>query len=206
MRAKPSSQPPPPSSPPFNLPNPATPDSASIPAKHVPTNQSPPSSRAPPSSPPTLHHCTCPQTPQSTTQIPQLYRFWHLYLEPAFALSGALHLILSPAKYHAYTPSTVPYVPAAQHTYCQLAACYVFIAVFEGVFLRKFEQRKVWGAALGGLIWCDVGHFLADVWVEWPPRGMGWVAMGITVLGMGVRLGFLAGVGFGEDIEEEKER
>ncbi|KAH7401760.1 hypothetical protein DE146DRAFT_440768 [Phaeosphaeria sp. MPI-PUGE-AT-0046c] len=182
--------------PPPNLPNPATPAPPSITAKHVPTNPNPPqiqaSSRAPP-------------PPSPSQDIPTIYRVYHLYLEPVFALSGAVQLAFFPANFHAATPTTTPYVPAAQHTYNQLAVCYVFIAMFEGGFLRRHEDRKVWNGALLLMLMCDIGHFLADAWEEWPPRGLGWVATGTLVVGMVLRVGFLMGVGFKEEKGTEKE-
>lgn len=134
--------------------------------------------------------------------IPIVYRLWHLYLEPAFSLSGALHLTLAPEKYHAYTPSSTPYLPAAQHTYRQLAACYLLIAVFEAVFLRNFQDRKIWRYALTCMLVCDGGHLLADVCEEWPPQGPGWVALGVTVLGIVVRMCFVFGVGMNKGDED----
>ena len=59
---------------------------------------------------------------------PFIYRLWHLYLEPFFALGGVYHLHWAPAQYFTFMPATSAYHPDSQIAYDQLASAYLFFA------------------------------------------------------------------------------
>jgi len=110
----------------------------------------------------------------SASQIPFLYRLWHLYLEPLIALSGAYHLALHPALYFSYMPASAHYSPASRIVYNQLASAYLAFAVIEALVLRSTDDIRVWKTVMWALLVCDAGHAYAS-WVEMGTRGF-WCA------------------------------
>lgn len=148
--------------------------------------------------------------------IPWPYRAFMLWFEPLSALNGAylaafktgdfLRIISPPAYPH---PATPP--PTETLALTQLASLYVLFAFNEGVILRYVGQgrRDIWRLVVIGCFFGDVGHMYAlwriavdtgatnifldpRLWTRWEE----WGNLGLTWVGLILRLCFLLGVGF----------
>ncbi|KAK0099482.1 hypothetical protein ONS95_004691 [Cadophora gregata] len=161
-----------------------------------------------------------PPTPKSLSHISLLYRIYFLYFEPFGAVSGTYLCIFRPQRFLSGTlplpaylafsspsPSsisarTIPLTPLHTLLLINIASLYLLFAVTEGVVLRLTRQKSIWLAVIVGMACADVGHLGAVWWVE--PGRMAefagwnsdeWINYGTLIMGLGLRLAFLAGVG-----------
>jgi hypothetical protein len=143
----------------------------------------------------------------SASQIPRIYRLWHLWLEPWTALGGVYHLHWTPEQYFAFMPHTARYASESQIVYDQLAASYLFFAAVEILVLRSTDDVKVWRAVVFALLLCDAGHMYAS-WMEMGARAflLPWlwgesdaVTMVLTCVPFVLRVAFMLGVGFARE-------
>ncbi|KAF2266321.1 hypothetical protein CC78DRAFT_154335 [Lojkania enalia] len=142
--------------------------------------------------------------------VPLLYRLLFLYLEPLFAINGALLCLFSPATFLRTFSATAIYASSNQPIYDQLAATYILFAFNEAIVLRTTKDLRVWRTIILGILVCDVLHLYAAWRVLgvsfWDPRDWRveeWTNFGL-LYGPGViRVMFLLGIGIKE---KEKKR
>lgn len=139
-------------------------------------------------------------------QIPLYYRVFFLYVEPLFALIGAIYAGIYPTDYFALTgrpPSTPDSLPLATHVVLrQLANMYLLFTLNEALVLRVTSDIRIWRALLFNLLVADLGH-LYSVWplghaVYWDVlhwNEMDWGNVPFVYLGMTSRIAFLVGLG-----------
>ncbi|KAH7132491.1 hypothetical protein B0J11DRAFT_503660 [Dendryphion nanum] len=141
----------------------------------------------------------------SLPHIPFLYRLFFLYLEPAFALNGAIMCHFSPLSFLRTMSATAPYIPATQVIFDQLAACYVLFAFNEAIVLRVTKDIRVWRAMMLGMVLCDCLHINGS-WnvMGWEASTKPWLWRGEDAVNMIIlygftllRLAFLGGWGVG---------
>jgi hypothetical protein len=140
-------------------------------------------------------------------QIPLAYRLLLLYIEPIAAFNGFILAHFFPQFYlSGMAPLSLPsdYAPSTQIIYSQLASCYFLFAWNEAVVLRCTNDLRVWKAVVLGILICDVFHLYGTgvalgegFWtpLRWRPED--WVNLLMLVGPGSMRVGFLAGVGFG---------
>ena len=147
------------------------------------------------------------------SDIPLIYRAWHLWIEPAMALNGARYLWCAPEVHHEYMPATAAWNPSSQIIYDQLAATYLLFAFNQAVTLRLVRDVYAWKVLLFGMALCDAGH-IYSIWAEMGTREMlspaiwrshDWVTMVSTVGPFFLRLAFVLGVGLKSEKEKKKE-
>lgn len=138
--------------------------------------------------------------------IPLYYRVFFLYVEPLFALLGAIYAGIYPTQYFTLTdrpPSALDFLPLATHVVLrQLANMYLLFTLNEAVILRVTSDIRVWRALLFNLLVADLGH-LYSVWplghaVYWDVfhwNEMDWGNVPFVYLGMISRMAFLTGLG-----------
>lgn len=145
--------------------------------------------------------------------VPLVYIVFFLFLEPFFALTGAvLAHFDAPSFLNTFSESAV-YTPASQVIFDQLAATYVLFAFNQAVLLRVAKDLRVWKTVLLGIVLCDVLHLYAS-WSEigsavfWNPgmwRMEDWTNFGLLYGPMGLRLAFIMEVGFEKENESKFE-
>jgi hypothetical protein len=148
------------------------------------------------------------------SDIPKIYRIWHLYIEPVIAIFGAYTLHSLPELYFESMPRTAAYAPTSQLVYTQLAASYFFLATVEALVLRSTNNTRVWRAVILALTVCDAGHVYATVrevgihglkeaggW-----RATEWTAVVATIVPLFLRIAFLLGIGFEKTSKKEKRK
>lgn len=161
---------------------------------------------------------TSTTAPAHKASIPFFYRLSLLYIEPIFALGGALILYFDPAAFlTTMTPSPNPDASAFRSFRVltdQLAAMQVLLAFNLGVLLRfaanMGDERmgnKLWRLCCGGGLICDALHIAASVrelgWeVASSPGTMwrteDWVNFGILGWMTAVRLAVFLGIGMSD--------
>ncbi|KAF3770743.1 hypothetical protein M406DRAFT_336350 [Cryphonectria parasitica EP155] len=143
----------------------------------------------------------------SESQIPSIYRLWHLYIEPAAACQGAVMAARSPLLYLGVMSPAANrshYHPELQVVFDQLAATYFLFAFNQAVVLRVVGANlAVWRTMITGMLLCDVFHVAATVkalgWERvldpsvW--RLFDWVNILMLLASLAIRTAFLAGVG-----------
>ncbi|EEU35623.1 uncharacterized protein NECHADRAFT_52470 [Fusarium vanettenii 77-13-4] len=138
------------------------------------------------------------------SNIPTLYRFVFLYLEPFLAIGAAMQTHFTPKAFLNTMSQTSEYAPDNQVIYDQVAALYTLFAFNEAVLLRLTNDIRVWKGVFVGIFICDILHLYASCAslggdVFWNPRAWrveDWANLG-SLWGLGVvRVAFLAGVGF----------
>ncbi|RMZ73997.1 hypothetical protein GMOD_00004815 [Pyrenophora seminiperda CCB06] len=142
---------------------------------------------------------------------PFVYRLWHLYLEPVFALGGAYHLHLAPLEYFSYMPSTTAYSASSQILCDQLASAYLLFAFIEGVLLRVVDDKRTWKWILFGLILCDLGHCYAawcamgdDIFKAAGWKGKDTVTNTLNIMPVLVRAAYLLGIGVPKQVQKKR--
>ncbi|KAH8801388.1 hypothetical protein F5884DRAFT_740347 [Xylogone sp. PMI_703] len=160
-------------------------------------------------------------TTTSTPRIPAIYRIYFLTIEPLMALSGAYLCLFQPTRFITSTvpsttlrnlsvsPSSSPsslsatITPLTQLLLTNLASLYILFTINEAVVLRVTKEIAVWKAVVFSMVCADLGHLWAVVQAGGFDEGVGgwvgeeWVNVGILVLGLGLRVGFLCGLGVG---------
>lgn len=120
---------------------------------------------ATPSGPPT----------KATTSIPAVYRVLINTLEPLFAFSGAILLLIKPQQYlDSLTRGQGggAYDPSQQWVYTQLSGGWLLIVFLEAVILRLVDDLRVWRLVCIGILLSDIcyTHSCAQAlggWSEW---------------------------------------
>lgn len=153
---------------------------------------------------------------QPSLQIPFLYQFFFLFVDPIFALNGAILAHLTPFTFlYGMNPHATPadYSPPHQIVFDQLGATYLMHAALQASVLRITTELGVWKAVLGSILLCDLMHVAAarsamgDLFFDvgnWRPED--WGNMGALVGLVVLRAAFLLGVGLGDSKDPGKER
>ena len=123
---------------------------------------------------------------KASSTIPYLCRFLLLYMEPLFALNGAILVYINAPKYlSTMTRYTTTSLDISTHfIYTELAGGWLHFAFTEGVVLRLVDDVRTWrllcigmllsdiaychscAEALGGWsVWLDVSKWTAEDWV-----------------------------------------
>ncbi|KAF1929715.1 uncharacterized protein M421DRAFT_419501 [Didymella exigua CBS 183.55] len=144
--------------------------------------------------------------------IPRVYRWWHLWIEPAAALGGSRLLWCLPETYHEYMPITAEWSPKSKIIYDQLAACYLLFAFNQAITLRVVHDVYVWKVLLFGMALSDAAH-VYSLWAEmgasvflspggW--RTKDWVTVVTTAGPFFLRVAFILGIGLAGSKKERK--
>ncbi|RAO64416.1 uncharacterized protein BHQ10_000428 [Talaromyces amestolkiae] len=142
----------------------------------------------------------------ASNEIALYYRVFFLFIEPLFALFGAICAGLYPGRYLAMTehlPSSIGILPLGIHVSLrQLANMYLLFALNEALVLRVTTDRRVWRMLLLNLAIADIGHLISvaplgpgiycDI-TQW--NTMDWGNIPFVYLGLTSRLCFLMGYG-----------
>lgn len=112
---------------------------------------------------------------KASETIPGIYRALITNLEPAFALAGAILLLVKPEQYLSSLTrgaGAAAYVPSHQWIYTQLAGGWLVIVFCEGVILRLVDDLRVWRLVCIGVLLSDAlyTHSCAQAvggWNEW---------------------------------------
>jgi len=149
-------------------------------------------------------------TAMAPPSTPLIYRLWHLYLEPVFALGGVYKLHFTPLDYFSYMPSATAYSASSQIVCDQLASTYLLFAFIEGVVLRVVDDKRTWRWIVFGLMLCDLGHCYA-AWCAmgdvifgaagW--RGKDGVTNTLNVMPVLIRAAYLLGIGVPQQAHEK---
>ncbi len=142
-----------------------------------------------------------------------LYTIYFLYLEPFFALGGTYLSIWNPERLlkgivplPAYTTFATsapdPVSPVITLLLTNIGSLYFLFALNEALLLRISKEKKVWLTVVAGMLMSDTGHLYAT-WKIDPERALQllawtsdeWINYGTLVLGMLLRLAFVAGIG-----------
>lgn len=139
---------------------------------------------------------------------PQVYELFFLWLEPIAIFLGGLQAIIDPiAHLQNFSPILTPTIrPEYRVVLYQLGACEIFMAGVEALVLRiRRHDRQVWRVILGlelvgdmvhgyGL-WTTMGSslFFPTLW-----RLQEWINIGMLILALLLRPGFLLGIGVKE--------
>lgn len=146
---------------------------------------------------------TTPPSAQEPLYIPLPYRILLLYVEPVFALNGAVLCVLFPSLFlNTFSPN-LRYSFENQIIYDQLAATYCLFAFNQAVVLRITSDLRVWKAIILGILICDVVHFWAGMKLmvrdgntaPWGWRPEDWVAVLSLVVPGAMRVAFLYDIG-----------
>lgn len=159
--------------------------------------------------------------------IPRVYTAFQLVLEPLFASSGAALALVTPRSFLCSISTLTPSARLIPRPSClasspepetfllaNLAACYGFFALISLLVLRRNPPTtaaglKLWKEVLSAQLISDVGHLAALTmlggpgagkewwaWTEWEIEA--WTNVGILVLDVVLRCGFLMGLGIKE--------
>ena len=148
--------------------------------------------------------------------VPQVYELFFLWIEPIAIFLGGLQAIFDPiAHLQNFTPNLVPAIqPEYSVALYQLGACEIFMAGVEAFVLRiGRHDRRIWRTVLGFELVGDVVHAYG-LWITmgqalfsptlWRP--LEWINIGMLILALLLRPGFLLGVGVKEiDLMGKKE-
>ncbi|KAL6709375.1 hypothetical protein ACN47E_001782 [Coniothyrium glycines] len=100
--------------------------------------------------------------PTTVAELPAVYRFVFLWLEPASILAGAVYAAFFQNVYldltHAATSPGAAVPVSTSIVMTQLANLYLGLAILEASVLRATSDLKVWRTFLVGLLLADVGH------------------------------------------------
>lgn len=153
--------------------------------------------------------------PAASTTIPYLYRFPLLYLEPLFALSGAILVLTNPQKYLAsMSRNTISsFDPSTQFIYTELAGGWLHLVFTEAVIFRLVDDVRVWRLICMGILLSDAAytHSCAQAvggwkaWLvvsEWTVED--WTVAVTTWPFLLARLGIVFGVGLKSEEGEAK--
>jgi hypothetical protein len=144
----------------------------------------------------------------SEFKVPLAYRAAFLFVEPIFALFGAILAHFKPLQYLQLTdaasaPTTSATIPLATNiVLTQLANLYLLFAINEALLLRSTSDMHVWRTVLVGCLIADFGHLYSvsalgpDIYwkiSQWNVMDFGNV--GFVYAGASLRIAFLCGVG-----------
>lgn len=146
------------------------------------------------------------QNKMASNEIALYYKVFFLFIEPLFALFGAVCAGLYPAHYLAMTehlPALMNILPLGIHVSLrQLANMYLLFTLNEALILRITTDQRVWRMLLLNLAIADIGHLLSvaplgaaiycDV-TRW--NSMDWGNIPFVYLGLASRICFLIGWG-----------
>lgn len=153
--------------------------------------------------------------------IPVVYRFFFLYIEPLSALAGAYYAAFKPADYlhdlsvggPSVSTSTLGLSTQIHMTLLQLANLYLLFALNEHLVLSSTSSLKTWRRLLFVLLVADFGHLatmspLGHVvfWRVWDWNAMVWGSVGFVYIGASLRICFLRGVGMGASEVDRSKR
>lgn len=153
---------------------------------------------------------SAPASAAAGVHIAGIYRLFLLYIEPAFAVQGAVMSAFSPLWYlSVMTPyaNRSHYSPVIQVVFDQLAATYFLFAFNQAVVLRVADGNlRVWKTMIFGMLVCDLVHIVATKnalgWdlqldpMRW--RFYDWFNIAFLYAVTLMRIAFLAGVGVSE--------
>ena len=142
----------------------------------------------------------------ASNEIALYYKVFFLFIEPLFALFGAICAGLYPNHYLAMTehlPSSIDILPLGIHiSLRQLANMYLLFTLNEALILRVTNDQRVWRVVLFNLAVADIGHLISvaplgagiyrDV-TQW--NSMDWGNIPFVYLGLTSRICFLLGWG-----------
>ncbi|KAK3337999.1 hypothetical protein B0H65DRAFT_445931 [Neurospora tetraspora] len=126
-------------------------------------------------------------TASATATIPLLYRIILLYIEPLFAINGALMVFFQPAKYAAMmTRASVPYDAPSQYLYTQIGGAWLYFAFNQAVILRLYNDVRLWQLLCVGMLLSDAGYSWSVIqglggWSQWIKIGE-WEASDWTLM------------------------
>jgi hypothetical protein len=144
----------------------------------------------------------------SEFRVPLVYRASFLFVEPLFALFGAIFAHFRPLEYlqltHAASAPTISAaIPLATSiVLTQLANLYLLFALNEALLLRSTSDMRVWRTVLLGCLIADFGHLYSvsalgpDIYwkiAQWNIMDFGNV--GFVYAGASLRIAFLCGIG-----------
>jgi hypothetical protein len=144
----------------------------------------------------------------SEFRVPLVYRAAFLFVEPLFALFGAIFAHFKPLEYLQLTdaasaPMIAATIPLATNiVLTQLANLYLLFAINEALLLRSTSDRHVWRTVLFGCLVADFGHLYSvsalgpDIYwkiSQWNVMDFGNV--GFVYAGASLRIAFLCGIG-----------
>lgn len=97
---------------------------------------------------------------KASTSIPYILRFPLLWLEPFFALNGAILTLVKPEMYTStMTRGALQTLhPASQFIYTELAGGWLHFAFTEGVVLRLVDDVRVWKLLCVGMLLSDMAY------------------------------------------------
>lgn len=142
-------------------------------------------------------------------RLPIIYRAGFLFIEPLFALLGAILAHFRPLEYlqlthRASAPLTTSTIPLSTRVVLdQLANLYLLFAFNEAFILRITSDLRVWRTVLFGCLIADFGHLYSIsslgprlYWnlTQWNIMDFG--NIGFVYAGASLRIAFLCGVGF----------
>lgn len=156
-----------------------------------------------------------PSPRKATETIPNLFRFPLLWLEPFFALNGAILSIVNPSRYTTtMTRATLPIIqPGSQFIYTELAGGWLYFAFVEAVVLRLVDDARVWRLLCMGMLLSDLAycHSCAEAvggWEKWLVLSdwtvEDWVVAVTTWPFLLARLGIVFGIGASEGARNVK--
>lgn len=102
-----------------------------------------------------------PETKRTASSaIPYIHRFLLLNIEPLFAFSGAIYLMLNAGEYTATLSRGL--VPASQagpeFIYTELLGGWLHFAFTEAVVLRLVDDARIWRLLCMGMLLSDVAY------------------------------------------------
>lgn len=142
----------------------------------------------------------------ASNEIALYYKVFFLFIEPVFALFGAICAGLYPGHYLAMTehlPESMKVLPLGIHVSLQqLANMYLLFTLNEALVLRVTTDQRVWRTLLLNLLIADIGHLFSvaplgvaiyyDI-TRW--NSMDWGNIPFVYLGLTSRICFLLGWG-----------
>ncbi|KAK1783063.1 hypothetical protein QBC45DRAFT_400653 [Copromyces sp. CBS 386.78] len=156
----------------------------------------------------------------ATATLPLLYRIILLYVEPLFALNGALMVFFQPAKYAAMmTRASVPYDAPSQYLYTQIGGVWLYFAFNQAVILRLYDDLRLWQLLCAGMLLSDAAYSWSVIeglggWSQWIKIGdweasdwtLFWSTVPLAVVRLLVLLQSTAGARKGEEKVDEKRK
>lgn len=151
----------------------------------------------------------------ASSAIPYLNRFLLLYMEPIFALNGAILVYINPSKY--VSTMTRDSIRSLDHStnfiYTELAGAWLHTAFTEAVVLRLVDDLRVWRLLCAGMLLSDIAycHSCAqavggwNVWLDiakWTAED--WIVTLTTWPFVLARCAIVLGIGFKSPRDGEK--
>ena len=154
---------------------------------------------------------------KATLNIPYLYRFLLLNVEPVFALSGAILVFLRAGTYvSTMTRGAVSSTqPSTSWVYTELAGGWLHLAFTEGIVLRLVDDLRIWKLLCCGILLSDVMYCHSctealggwSVWLkvsDWTAED--WTVTLTTWPFVLVRLAIILGIGIKQPKSEDRKK